>query len=458
MSLTRVDLRGTAANLIAAKLPRPPASVVFPTEAVQAILGEVRVGGDAAVRRFTLQFDGVDIDDLRVDPEAIRAARSRIPVALLDALEVAYRRITAYHRHEAGSPLPDFELEGVRVQHRFSSVDRAGLYAPGGRARYPSTVLMCAAPARVAGVKELALCVPPLANGHVAEETLAAAAVAGIDEVYRVGGAQAIGAMAYGTESIRAVDVIVGPGNRFVAEAKRQVAGTVGVAAAFAGPSEVVVVADETTPVLFAAIDLLVQAEHGPDGQAWLVTWSPEVLDAVSAEVDRLVIASPRRADLEATIASGGFAVLVDGPEAGMAASNAIAPEHLELLVEDTEELFARVTHAGAVFLGPYAPASVGDYVAGPNHVLPTDRTARFASALGVEDFRTRIHAVSLDARTLEGLAPTVRTLAEAEGLTAHGESIRLRIDEHPNPAGSGSRDIQTATSAETSGEKSLRA
>ena len=213
-------------------------------------------------------------------------------------------------------------------------VDRAGCYAPGGRARYPSTVLMCAVPAHVAGVEEIVLCVPPGPDGRVDDATLAAAAVAGVTEVYRVGGAQAIAAMAYGTESIAAVDVIVGPGNRYVAEAKRQVSGVVGVASAFAGPSEVVVIAGPDTPPEYAAIDLVVQAEHGPDGLAWLVTWSEEIVDAVDAAVDRIVAASPRRADLEATLGAGGWAVLVDGPKQAAAVSNVVAPEHLELLTK----------------------------------------------------------------------------------------------------------------------------
>ena len=231
-----------------------------------------------------------------------------------------------------------------------------------------------------------------------------------------MGGAQAVAAMAFGTESIRRVDVIAGPGNRYVAEAKRQVSGIVGVPAAWAGPSEVVVVADDTTPAAWAAIDVVVQAEHGPDGLAWLVTWSPEAAAAIEAEVDLLVAASPRRADLEATLGSGGYVALVDGPAHALAVANAVAPEHLELLVDDAAALLPSVRCAGAVFLGPYAPASVGDYLAGPNHVLPTARTARFASALRVDDFRTHIHAVSMDGEALARLAPHVAAIARGRG------------------------------------------
>jgi histidinol dehydrogenase len=426
VSLKRLDLRGVAADRLAEVLPRPPAEESFPSDAVRAVLAEVRSGGDEAVRALTRRFDGVDIDTLRVPAADLDAALAGLDPDLRRALELAYERILAYHGHEP-APAADFENDGVVVQHLVRPVGRAGLYAPGGRARYPSTVLMCAAPARVAGVAELALCVPPGPGGAIATETLAAAAIAGIDEVYRVGGAQAVAAMAFGTESIDRVDVIAGPGNRYVAEAKRQVSGIVGVPSAFAGPSEVVVIADDHTPVAWAAIDVVVQAEHGPDGLAWLVTWSADAADAIDAEVDRLVAASPRRADLESTLGTGGFLALVDGPAHAVAVANVVAPEHLELLVEGAAALLPLVRSAGAVFVGPYAPASVGDYLAGPNHVLPTARTARFASALRVDDFRTHIHAVSMDAATLARLAPHVAAIAQAEGLPAHAHSVIVR-------------------------------
>jgi histidinol dehydrogenase len=233
--------------------------------------------------------------------------------------------------------------------------------------------------------------------------------------------------MAYGTESIAAVDVIVGPGNVYVSVAKREVAGEVGVPSSFAGPSEVVVVADETTPATFAAIDVIVQAEHGPDGLAWLVTWSEEAADAISAEVERLVAESPRRDEIEATLDDGGYCVLVDGPEQAIELSNAVAPEHLELLCADADALVPLVRHAGAVFVGQYAPASVGDYLAGPSHVLPTYGSARFAGALRVDDFLKQVHVISVDEAGLARLAPHVAAIAEAEGLAAHAESVRVR-------------------------------
>jgi len=258
---------------------------------------------------------------------------------------------------------------------------------------------------------------------------LAAAAIAGVDAVYRIGGAQAIGALAYGTESVRPVDVIVGPGNAYVAVAKREVAGEgrVGVPSAFTGPSEVVVIADDSVPAGHAAIDVVLQAEHGPDGLAWLITWSDDVADAVSSAVASITASASRRAEIEATLDVNGRCVVVDGPEQAMAVANLIAPEHLELLVADPEALVPLVRHAGAVFCGPWAPASIGDYVAGPSHVLPTYGSARFAGALTVDDFTKPVHIVDVDRAAFDALAPHVIAMARAEGLDAHADSIRLR-------------------------------
>jgi len=425
MPLTLLDLRGQSGPFDDV-LPRPRDAGADVREPVAEILARVREEGDEALLALTEQFDGVAQTSLRVPQTEVEAALGRLPVGLRDALELAHRRISDYHASE-GTPPGDFSSAGVTVRHLPRPVERAGCYAPGGRARYPSTVLMCAAPARVAGVAEVVLCVPPGPDGRIDDATLGAAAVAGVDEVYCVGGAQAIGAMAYGTASIRRVDVIVGPGNPYVAEAKRQVSGVVGVASAFAGPSEVVVVAGPETPADLAAVDLVVQAEHGPDGLAWLVTWSADKASEVSAALDVLVAASPRRADLEATLASGGYACLVDGPAEALSVANTVAPEHLELLVEAAEDLLPMVRSAGAVFCGIWAPASLGDYVAGPNHVLPTNRTARFASSLRADDFRRHVHAVSADRRAIAELGPAVIALATVEGLPAHAESIRLR-------------------------------
>jgi histidinol dehydrogenase len=428
MPLTRLDLRGVPSARLAGCLPAPPGVGAGPSAEVAAILDQVRTGGDQALLELTQRYDGVKPPSLVVEGKELEAALDAVGEELRSALKLAFARITAYHATEPGAPA-EFRSDGVTVTHLLRPVSRAGLYAPGGRARYPSTVLMCAAPARVAGVEELVLCVPPGPDGAIDDATLAAAAVAGVDEVYCVGGAQAIAALAFGTETIRPVDVIVGPGNRYVAEAKRQVSGIVGVPSAFAGPSEVVVVADEHTPPAWAAVDLAVQAEHGPDGLAWLVTWSEPAAARIELALEDIVVASPRRAELEATLASGGRSVLVDGPAEALAVSNVVAPEHLELLVEGAEVLLPLVKRAGAVFLGPWSPASVGDYVAGPNHVLPTARTARFASALSVADFRTIVHAVEVGRDGLALLGPALLAIAEVEGLPAHAESVRVRVE-----------------------------
>jgi len=293
---------------------------------------------------------------------------------------------------------------------------------------------MTALPARVAGVGELALCVPPdRQTGRVASSVLAAARLAGVDEVYAVGGAQAIAALAYGTETIRPVDVVAGPGNVYVALAKQEVAGDVGVAAAFAGPSEVVVVADGSTPAEYAAIDLIVQAEHGPDGLTWLITWDEAVADAVCAAGERLLATSPRADQVRSTMAAGGYVALVDDEAAALTVIDAIAPEHLELQCRNAEALADKVNNAGAIFCGPLSPASVGDYIAGPSHVLPTDGSARFASALTVADFTKDHHVITLDQEGLDRLGPHVIAMAEQEGLAAHAESVRLRLDGAPS-------------------------
>lgn len=426
--LRTLDLRGHPAGA-PFDLPRPDLGAEGPVEQVRAILAEVRTRGDAAVRELTERFDRVRLDELRVPEAAMEAALKAIPDELREALTEARDAIWAFHAHR-GTPPPPYERGGIEVTHLELPVDRAGVYAPGGLAKYPSSVLMTAGPAKVAGVGSVACCVPPGPDGELPVEILAAAALAEVDEVYRIGGAQAIGALAYGTESVPKVDVIVGPGSKWVSIAQREVRGVVGVPAAFAGPSEVVVVADGSTPPTWAALDVIVQAEHGPDGLAWLVTWDEDTAAAVAAEVGRLVARSPRRAETESTLDGGGYVVLTAGPEQAMAVANTIAPEHLELLVEDPDRLLPLVRHAGAVFLGPRAPASVGDYLAGPSHVLPTFATARFASVLGVEDFLRRVHAVRVSEAGISRVARHVAAIATAEGLPAHAESVRVRVGE----------------------------
>lgn len=426
--LNRLDLRGRAGSLVD-DLPRPEVAGEEPLAVVRELIAEVRASGDEALRRLTKRFDGVGLDSLRVSDADLDAAVDGLGSELRAAMAAAIDGIEAFHLHQRREP-HRVESPGMTILALQRPVGRAGLYVPGGRAEYPSTVLMTAVPAKVAGVPEVALCVPPSrSHGSIAPSVLAAARLAGVDEVYAVGGAQAIAAMAYGTESIKAVDVIAGPGNVYVALAKQEVARDVGIAAAFAGPSEVVVVADDTTIPRYAAIDLIVQAEHGPDGLSWLVTWDEAVADAVCAAGEELLRAAPRADDVRSTMQAGGYVALVDDEAAALTVVDAIAPEHLELQCRNAEELALLVNNAGAIFCGPYAPASVGDYVAGPSHVLPTYGSARFSSALTVADFCKDHHVVTIDEAGLERLGPHVVALAEAEGLAAHADSIRLRLD-----------------------------
>jgi histidinol dehydrogenase len=427
--LRRLDLRGTGTADLRNRLPRPAAQTEPPVEEVRGLLADVRERGDTAVRELAERFDGVVLDDLRVPDTEVAAALDAIPTELRDALEAAHDNIAAYHAAQVDAVETVHRNGSVEIRELVRPVDRAGCYVPSALAPLVSTALMTLVPAKVAGVREVLLASPARPDGRVPTGILAAAALAGADEVYRIGGPAAIGALAYGTESIRPVDVIVGPGSARVAQAKREVAGQglVGVPSSFAGPSEVVVVADASTPPELAAIDVMVQAEHGPDGLAWLVTWDEGVAGAVTEAVARLVPQSARREHLEATLAEGGYAVVCDDAAQALAVSDAIAPEHLELLVDDAVALLPLVHHAGAVFCGPLAPASIGDYLAGPNHVLPTYGSARFAGALRVDDFRKHVHVVSVGEKGLAQVAPHVVALATYEGLPAHAESIRLR-------------------------------
>ncbi|MGO9560174.1 MAG: histidinol dehydrogenase [Acidimicrobiales bacterium] len=420
-----LDLRQAKADL-RSLLPRPDLAGEGPVAEVRAIVAEVRAHGDSALREYTRRFDGVDIDDLSVPLDETHAALERIEPELRTALTAARDSIEAFYRRRP-EPTGSHERNGIRIDALEIPVDRAGVYVPGGRAKYPSSVLMTAIPPKVAGVGAVALCVPPGPDGKLPDELLAAAALAGVDEIYRVGGPQAIAAMAYGTKTIPKVDVIVGAGSRWVSLAKQEVRGVVGVPAAFAGPSEVVVIADETVPPACAAIDVIVQAEHGPDGLSWLVTWSETALKEINELIGQFVATAPRRAEIESTLAAGGYAVLVSGPEQAMAVANEIAPEHLELCCADPESLVPLVRHAGAVFLGPWSPASLGDYMAGPSHVLPTFRSARFASVLGVEDFVRRVHVIEASREGLLEAAPHISAIAVAEGLFAHAQSVLVR-------------------------------
>jgi len=423
------DLRAVHGDYRAA-LPATPEAPEAPLEAVRSIIADVRMRGDAALAELTERFDGAAPQTLRVSQEEISAALEAIPDDVREALVAAQASIAAFHREDRDAS-HHREHNGLKIESVRRPVDRAGLYVPGGRASYPSTVLMTAVPARAAGVEQVIMCVPPGPDGHVATVTLAAAAVAGVDEVYAVGGAQAVAAMAYGTDTITPVDVIAGPGNIYVALAQREVADTVGIAAAFAGPSEVVVIADHTAPTDLAAIDVIVQAEHGPNGMAWLITWDDEVAEAVHASIREQVAVAPRREDIEATMAVAGHIAIVRDAQQAVDVANAIAPEHLQIMTADADAMVAGVRHAGAVFVGPMAPASFGDYIAGPSHVLPTNGTARFASALGVDDFVKHHHVVRISEEAFRTLGPHVEALAAAEGLDAHAQSVRLRMKDN---------------------------
>ena len=395
---------------------------------VTAILARVRAEGDVAVAELTAKFDGHDLDATgwQVDLADCRAALEALDPDLRQALELAAARITAYHRAQRPADTETTDAIGVRMGARWSAVDAAGLYVPGGRAAYPSSVLMNAIPAKVAGVGRLVM-VTPTPNGEINALVLAAAALAGVDEVWRIGGAQAVAALAYGTDRIAPVDAIVGPGNAWVAEAKRQLYGRVGIDMV-AGPSEILVVADAENNPDWIAADLLSQAEHDPTSQSILMTDDSDFADAVVEAVERLL---PRLATGKVARESWetyGAIVLVETLADTATLIDRLAPEHLELAVGDPETLFAKVRHAGSVFLGRHTPEAVGDYLGGPNHVLPTGRRARFASGLSVLDFMKRTSFLQCDAASIASLGPAAIALAGAEGLPAHAASVRARL------------------------------
>ena len=395
---------------------------------VADILADIRARGDAALCDHTARFDRMPItpDRLRITPAEIDAATASVPRSLLDALDLAASRIEAFHRAQMPADLRMDDAAGLTLGMRWTPLDAVGLYVPGGKAAYPSSVLMNALPARVAGVGRVAMCVPT-PDGVLNPLVLAAARRAGVSEVYRVGGAQAVAALAYGTASIAAVDRIVGPGNAYVAEAKRQVFGRVGIDS-IAGPSEVVVIADADNDPAHVAMDLLAQAEHDEASQSILITGSAAFADAVAAAVAAALPALARGAIAGASWQAHGAIIVVRDMDEAVELANRLAPEHLQIMTADPQALFAAVRHAGAVFLGRHCPEAVGDYVAGPNHVLPTGRTARFASGLSVYDFLKRTTWVAADAAALSCVGPAAVALAEAEGLQAHAESIAMRL------------------------------
>jgi len=405
---------------------REPDSDVEDT--VRGIIAQVRDGGDMALADLTRRYDGHDLDTTgwQVTQAERNAALAGLDPELRRALDLAAARIATYHEAQRPADSDRIDEAGVRLGARWLPVDAAGLYVPGGNAAYPSSVLMNAIPAKVAGVAHIAM-VTPTPSGAINPLVLAAAEIAGVAEIWRVGGAQAIAALAYGTARIAPVDVIVGPGNAWVAEAKRQLYGVVGIDMV-AGPSEIVVVADGENDPEWIAADLLSQAEHDPTSQSILITDDAAFADAVAAAVERqlVILATGPRARLSWN--DFGAIILVGSLLDAVPLVNALAPEHLEIATADPEPLFAQVRHAGSVFLGRMTPEAVGDYVAGPNHVLPTGRRARFSSGLSVLDFMKRTSFLSLDRAAIDAIGPAAVALARAEGLPAHAESVQRRL------------------------------
>lgn len=399
-------------------------------ETVRNILADVRRRGDAAVLDYTRRFDGLEADSvaaLEIPAEHLADALNGLDASLRAALETAAERLRAYAEHQRVETWSFIDGYGNELGQRVSALDRVGIYVPGGKASYPSSVLMNAIPARVAGVDEIVM-VAPAPRGEVNKLVLAAAAVAGVHRVFTIGGAQAVGALAYGTETLPAVDKIVGPGNAFVAQAKRQVFGTVGIDM-IAGPSEILIVCDGRTEPDWIAMDLFSQAEHDEDAQSILVCPDAGFIDAVTSRMAERVAELPREAIVRAALRDHGALIRVRDLDEAAAVANRVAPEHLELSVENPDALLPRIRHAGAVFLGRYTPEAFGDYCAGPNHVLPTGGTARFSSPLGVYDFQKRSSVIRTSARGARALAPVADRLARGEGLQAHARSAAYRAE-----------------------------
>lgn len=409
--------------------PQPISGASDPAEVVSGIVDEVRMKGDEALIELTARFDGPRFtpDELRVPEENIQKARSLVRPELIDALEVMAERLRRTCERQLPEEWFDRSTGDEVIGELIRPLRRIGIYVPGGRAAYPSTVVMAAIPAQVAGVGQLAVASPPDGRGEVSEAVLAACSVVGITEVYRVGGAQAIAALAYGTTSVRPVDKIVGPGNIYVTLAKRQVQGWVGTDSE-AGPTEIAIVADASADAEVVAADLVAQAEHGPLGTHALITWVPELAERVMALLEIEVARHERPEELENTLIEGGRAVLVRDRQHAIDTANAFASEHLELHFEGAWDSLDQVRNAGSVFVGPYTPVPVGDYVGGTNHVLPSGGTARYASGLGVNDFVKRIYVSSLERSALERLSPHVQALADAEGLYGHARAVDKRL------------------------------
>ena len=411
------------------------------TATVRDILCDMKAHGDSALLDYTLRFDRLyakSVTELEIPASRLQKALHNLPATQRVALETAAARIRAYHIHQKSESWSYTESDGTKLGQQITALDRVGLYVPGGKAAYPSSVLMNAIPAKVAGVAKLIMTVPA-PDGAVNEMVLAAAAIAGVDRVFTLGGAQAVAALAYGTETVPRVDKIVGPGNIYVATAKRMVFGTVGIDM-IAGPSEILVVCDGLTDPDWIAMDLFSQAEHDEDAQAILVSPDSKFLDRVQAGIERLLPGMERAEVIRASLARRGALIAVRDLDEAVDVVNFIAPEHLELSVAEPEPLAARIKHAGAIFLGRYTSEAIGDYCAGPNHVLPTSRTARFSSPLGVYDFQKRSSIIYCSPQSASELGKVAMALAQGEGLTAHARSAEYRITTENRGKGKGER------------------
>ncbi|WP_085900624.1 histidinol dehydrogenase [Kiloniella majae] len=420
------DFEGQFVDLLSSK--REVSSDV--NDAVAEILADVKRRGDQALFDYTKRFDRLelDVDSMRVSGAEIEEAVAACAPESIKALELAANRITDYHARQKPEDLQYTDEVGVQLGHRWTAVQAAGLYVPGGLASYPSSVLMNALPAKVAGVERLVMVVPS-PDGVLNPLVLAAASIAGVDEIYRIGGAQAVGALAYGTDTINPVDIIVGPGNAYVAAAKKQVFGTVGIDM-IAGPSEILIIADGKNDPRWIAADLLAQAEHDTAAQSILITDDVSFAEAVKQAVDIHLQALSRSEIAGKSWQDHGAIILVDDLEESVVLTDRIAPEHLEIAVDEPQVLADKIRNAGAMFLGRHTAEVIGDYVAGPNHVLPTARSARFSSGLSVLDFMKRTSLISCDAQSLKAIGPAAVTLAKEEGLTAHALSVSLRLED----------------------------
>lgn len=419
----------TKKNILEDLLKRSPNQYKEYTEKVEAILKDVQENGDKAVFGYTEKFDKAVLtpETVRVTEEEIAEAYEKLPARTVEVIRKAIVNIRAYHEKQRRNSWFDAQPDGTILGQKITPIASVGVYVPGGKAAYPSSVLMNVLPAKVAGVERIAMVTPPGADGKVYEGTLVAAKEAGVTEIYKVGGAQAIGALAYGTESIPKVDKIVGPGNIYVALAKKAVYGHVSIDS-IAGPSEILVLADETANPTYVAADLLSQAEHDELASAILITTSEEVAKKVSAEVDRFVAQLSRKAILEKSLENYGYILLADNMNDAIDAVNEIASEHLELVTKDAFTVMTKIKNAGAIFIGEYSSEPLGDYFAGPNHVLPTNGTAKFFSPLEVDDFIKKSSIISYSREALEPIHEDIIDFAKAEGLTAHANSIAVRF------------------------------